>query len=96
MCFVFTRMPGESSLGRLGSWLLRLCGVVYVPLVEFMYFLFTRMPGESSLGRLRSWLLCLCGVVYVLWWILCTLHFLPCQVRAPVGDSCLCCCVCVE
>ena len=54
-----------SSLGRLRSWLLHLCGVVYVPLVEFMCFVFTRMPGESSLGRLRSWLLCLCGVVYV-------------------------------
>ena len=31
-----------------------------------------------------------------LWWSLCTLYLLPCQVRVTVGDSGLCCCVCVR
>ena len=35
-----------------------------------------------------------------LWWSLCTLYsctlyLLACQVRVTIGDSCLCCCVCV-
>ena len=30
-----------------------------------------------------------------LWWNLCTLYLLACQVRFTVGDSGLCCCVCV-
>ena len=30
-----------------------------------------------------------------LWWSLCTLYLLACQVKAIVGDSGLCCCVCV-
>ena len=29
------------------------------------------------------------------WWSLCTLYLLACQVRVTVGDSGLCCCVCV-
>ena len=30
-----------------------------------------------------------------LWWNLCTLYLLACQMRVPVGDLGLCCCVCV-
>ena len=30
-----------------------------------------------------------------LWWSSCTLHLLTCWVRVTVGDSGLCCCVCV-
>ena len=30
-----------------------------------------------------------------LWWNLCTLFLLACQVRVTLGDSDLCCCVCV-
>ena len=30
-----------------------------------------------------------------LWWNLSTLHWLACQVRVTVGDSGLCCCVCL-
>ena len=29
-----------------------------------------------------------------LWWSLCTLYLLACQVRVTVGDSGLCCCTC--
>ena len=30
-----------------------------------------------------------------LWWSLCTLYLLACQVGVAIGDSGLCCCVCV-
>ena len=30
-----------------------------------------------------------------LWWSLCTLYLHACHVRVTVGDSGLCCCVCV-
>ena len=29
------------------------------------------------------------------WWSLCTLYLIACQVEVTVGDSGLCCCVCV-
>ena len=59
-----------------------------VPLVEFMYLVFTRMPGNRR---------CTSGDVYVpciyphamlqamyLWWGLCTLYLLACQVTDAV------------
>ena len=44
---------------------------------------------------------CSCGwcsltqVRVYLWWSLCPLYLLACQARVTVGDSGLCCCVCV-
>ena len=59
-----------------------------------MYLVFTCMPGESYCRRLRSLLLCLCEVLP--WWSLCTLYLHSCQASVTVGDSGLCCCVCVK
>ena len=52
-----------------------------VLLVKFIQLVFTRMPGESYLRHL--------------WWSLCSLYLLACHVRVNVGNSGLCCCVCV-
>ena len=37
----------------------------------------------------------LCKLRMYLWWSVCALYLLACQLRATVGDSELCCCVCV-
>ena len=57
-----------------------------VPVEEFMYLVFICMPGESYCRRHRSLLLRM-----YLWWSLCTLYLLACQVRVIVGDTGLCC-----
>ena len=80
-----------------------------VSLVEFMSLVFTRMPG-CTYGRVYVPCIYLHARMY-LWWSLCplyllacqdvplaelcTLHLLAFQVRVAVGDSGLCCRVCV-
>ena len=43
--------------------------------------------GTNKVHTLHQWI--------YLWWSLCTLYILVCQVRVTIGDSGLCCCVCV-
>ena len=71
--------------GRWTVWEQRRCGCGGVPGVEM-----DAATGSWTGGRL--WVLFL--RIY-LWWSLCTLCLLACQVRVTVGGSGFCCCVCV-
>ena len=53
------------------------------PKLEKRCFLGAGCNSKQSKHKLRMYL----------WWSLCTLYLLACQVRATVGDSGLCCCV---
>ena len=55
------------------------------------------LPVRTSLRRRQGWKKER-GPPFLrmyLWWSLCTLNLFACQVRVTVGDSGLCCCVCV-
>ena len=67
---------------------------------EIVWFL---KPTETEIPVLQCLSLLLChnrrkqchGLLMYLWWYLCTLYLLECQVRVTIGDSGLCCCDCV-
>ena len=62
-----------------------------------MYLVFLLVCQVSYRRRHWSLLLCLCGGCTVpLVGLMYLVFLLACQVRVTVGDSGLCCCVCVE